>query len=944
MEKSFSPSFAGPLGNNSIIFDCMYYDWAGYSSAIGSAWSGSVSYSFVSGNTFNVAETTSTSGSYPAYSIDNQTRITTGGQFGAGTSTPYWIFTNASIADTIPIAIGGSGDVDFTVTAIEVISYNAKQYECFVLNDSVSGSWALYDVLTGVLIENDFQFSVDGTSYYYTMNLAATNANISPINIVSPENTTYYNSQVPVIAKNWTIFSNAWFRDSVNGGSTWSQNYTLVFNGTYFSNASYVNWANGAHLVQIVFNNTLGAQSSYEVSFLINSVGPGIEIMAPINETYSGDTPMTQLEVSVENSTYAAAAWCSYSLAGGQWTQNYTLTWNGSEFVTTLAFPCNLIDLQVFANNSQNQVASRQVWFTCLRCNSSAPSNGMYYNWNGFFSGVGDWDGNVSYTFVSGNIYDVTESNSIIYPSGGSFPTYSIDSQTRVATGGFFVNAGTGTGYTPLWIFINVTVGSYVPINIASIGDVLFQVTTIQVIRYQTVNYMCFILNNSNSWAYYDVMTGVLIEECFQMGSDLNYSIDMASTNIPFSLLNILSPCNQTYHYAQVPITVQSAYSFTYVWYHDSINGGMTWSQNISLGFNGTDFSNASTFSWESGFHVVQIFANTTAGVIFEVNLEFRINLFPPALANSTASLVSGTSSAYTFTVIYSDQDNDPPAFVSVNVNGNPYSMQQIDSGDSNYAGGCEFSCVVQLSPGNNSYFFTGSDGDFISNSGNYTVFVSPASSNTNTGGGNNNSGNNPTRGNNNLGASSLWWVWVIVGIIAASAIFGIAFIYHKKQANIFGVSRKVLLRGIPKVSPPYLAKKEKRQINFPNAVITRATPVPVKSDDFPKIRLENPSQVEGSKARNDQTRTAREQGQTKIEMGKPFSSNRSQAAEIVKQESKIKGPKLVKEKSLPYEPDSRKVSPVSNKEVRMSRPRLKRKRNTKKSKKTKGFWSHIPE
>ncbi|HMF34712.1 MAG TPA: hypothetical protein VKK79_25035, partial [Candidatus Lokiarchaeia archaeon] len=161
---------------NSVLFDGMQYNWTGYSSAAGTDWSGVVNYSYYSGNVYNASEYNSL-GSPSPYTINNATRIATGGIFGAGTSTPYWIFTNVSISDSVPIAISGLGDCNFQVTGIITDDYNGTAYQCFVLNYTTS--WAYYEVNTGVLIQGYFQYN-DLPVQYYTINLAATNVEYTP--------------------------------------------------------------------------------------------------------------------------------------------------------------------------------------------------------------------------------------------------------------------------------------------------------------------------------------------------------------------------------------------------------------------------------------------------------------------------------------------------------------------------------------------------------------------------------------------------------------------------------------------------------------------------------------------------------------------------------------------------------------------------------------------
>ncbi len=608
---------AGPLGNNSILFDGMYYNWTGSFSLMGGNWMGNVTYTHDSGNTFDVYEVNTLMGA-ESYTINNQSRITTGGAIGSGTSTPYWIFTNVTISDYVPIGILMTGDALFQVTAIKDVVHKGTEYKCFVLNSSTS--WALYEVRTGILIDSFFVWM---SSYNYTMKLDATNAEftLSPLTILTPMNQIYHYSEIPIIVRNKTVLDEVWFRNSSNGGIDWSGNNSLNYNGTHYINASNLWWEDGNHLLQVFCNTTDGNETVEVAEFSVDTYGPWIEILSPQNKTYCAWTPTIQLDIIVNNYTETHSAWFRYN-TGSEWTQNSSLMWNGAEFVASLDFPIGSIVLQVYANDSQNHVSHQNLWFRYNLAGNSILFDGMYYNWTGEYSG-GAWGGGLTYTHYSGNVFNVTETNVM-----GSIPPYTINNETRITTGGLFY-AGTST---PYWIFNNISVSDYVPIAVDGSGDTNFQVTDIISIDYETTEIECFVLNQSTSWAYYEINTGLLIRSYFVYGGGNYYTINLDVTNVglPPKPLTLLSPVNKMYYYSQIPIIVQNRTTIQEAWFRNSTNGGLDWSENYPLWFNGTYFTNASDLVWEDGPHLLQVYANTSTGRVVQESVSFTVDTYGP--------------------------------------------------------------------------------------------------------------------------------------------------------------------------------------------------------------------------------------------------------------------------------------------------------------------------
>ncbi|NVM18456.1 MAG: hypothetical protein HWN80_12130 [Candidatus Lokiarchaeota archaeon] len=114
------------------------------------------------------------------WDVDAQTRImeNSGGSanFGDASHTPFWVFTDISIGDTVPIAVDGEGDHNHFVSG-EII-YDIPDFgpvEVWVLEDiTLPGGVAYYEKSTGILLSGTFVYS--GGFINYILDLINTNA------------------------------------------------------------------------------------------------------------------------------------------------------------------------------------------------------------------------------------------------------------------------------------------------------------------------------------------------------------------------------------------------------------------------------------------------------------------------------------------------------------------------------------------------------------------------------------------------------------------------------------------------------------------------------------------------------------------------------------------------------------------------------------------------
>ncbi|MFX0100147.1 MAG: PKD domain-containing protein, partial [Candidatus Hodarchaeota archaeon] len=97
-----------------------------------------------------------------------------------------------------------------------------------------------------------------------------------------------------------------------------------------------------------------------------------------------------------------------------------------------------------------------------------------------------------------------------------------------------------------------------------------------------------------------------------------------------------------------------------------------------------------------------------------------RANVNAPALNGGIVDLTLGSSNltTFTFTVNYSDADNDEPEFIHLIINGTQYTMSKMDPLDNNYLDGCYYTCNTTLNAGAYLYVYYCSDGTFSASAG----------------------------------------------------------------------------------------------------------------------------------------------------------------------------------------------------------------------------------
>lgn len=150
-------------------------------------------YSYVSDGIFHVDYSLYVGGLPQTgyWDVNSQTRVMTnsygGISFGSGTHTPLWIFTDISLSDVIAIAVDAEGDHNFIVS--DEVTYDLPGFgsvDAWVLEDStVPGGFALYEKITGILLNGTFFFS--GGANNYSFELFNTNVFVKSLTVALPD-------------------------------------------------------------------------------------------------------------------------------------------------------------------------------------------------------------------------------------------------------------------------------------------------------------------------------------------------------------------------------------------------------------------------------------------------------------------------------------------------------------------------------------------------------------------------------------------------------------------------------------------------------------------------------------------------------------------------------------------------------------------------------------
>jgi hypothetical protein len=122
----------------------------------------------------------------------------------------------------------------------------------------------------------------------------------------------------------------------------------------------------------------------------------------------------------------------------------------------------------------------------------------------------------------------------------------------------------------------------------------------------------------------------------------------------------------------------------------------------------------------------------------FSILFTRKPNNYAPQLTSGDITPTSGEQSTlFTYTVNYTDFDNNPPIYMNVLINGISYSMSKQNPSETDYMDGCIYEFSTYLQPGSYNYYFECWDGLFYNSTSltynpvvSYTNLADPSLSN----------------------------------------------------------------------------------------------------------------------------------------------------------------------------------------------------------------------
>jgi len=311
--------------------------------------------------TFTVSETTSWMG----YSLDGQANATVSGNTtldglseGIHTITVYAADTagNTGHSDTVYFTIDTVGpnieivspenktyavaDVPWVFIVSEATSWMGYSLDGQV-NVTVGGNTSVVDLSDGVHTITVYAADVAGNmgssgTVYFTVDTT-----LPVITILSPENRTYAENDVPL---SFTVDKAvSWMAYSLDGQA----------NATITGNTTLASLVDGVHYVVVYANNTAGKMgTSNTVYFTVDNEAPIIIILSPKNETYASTS------FSLNFTQSEPTSWMGYSLDGQM---NVTV----SDNITLVGLPDGVHTITVYAKDAAgNMGRSVTVYFT----------------------------------------------------------------------------------------------------------------------------------------------------------------------------------------------------------------------------------------------------------------------------------------------------------------------------------------------------------------------------------------------------------------------------------------------------------------------------------------------------------------------------------------------------------------------------------------------------
>lgn len=750
----------GPKSHQSNIFDGLYINHSLDYTLLGFG-SSAIKYSYISGNLFSVTwDWLDNSGSWK---VNNNTRIITDAStsFNDNTHTPFWIFTNVSLHDTVPISIRSVGDKNFNVSGEMFCNLTGYgMVEAWILEELGGlGSIACYEKSTGLLLNGTFHY-VSLLTFTYSFNFSDSNApffyyvpapnlTLGSVNPVSGNQTTLfaYTVNYSDVDNNEPEYVNV----LINGTpySMWKQNpsddnYT---DGCIYEFETHLNW-NG-----YPYNYSFECFDGYYYNNTRTFFGPTVSYFNDNPPTLgNGDVNLTEGEAGITVFNFTV----NYTDSDNNF-PNVNLTIDGVNYTMNQVdqLDTNYTDGCIYQYlTTLDGIMTHEFNFTAY--------DGDYYAFNGTFNNpktndtIGPFISNVNsipITGSNGTIFNFTAEiwdHSGVYMVNGCIQN---PDETNLEVIPFWDDGnhndgGFGDGiYGASWNSTGFASGWYV-LDINTTDASIYQhQSEYENYTFRIINWSC-----EAGLEYFWNITKYLFFDPLKEGSQYIYDItDIDDTNFPISTLraymSFFNASDETTDYLRENYILES-YNLTSQLY-EVLDSNYFYFPFLTVPFDlekvnesFVDFKEESglnlTYSkiYESNntlrcdfgdlfFTYTYIFQWTNSGIlnyyhysyfVFTLQLDYlgsNINYAPELISDQVNSTSGDQNTEFNFTTTYFDLNNRTPAFVEVTINGTSYDMDKVNPSDNNYIDGCEYIFSTYLVPNdfNYTYYYSCSDG-----------------------------------------------------------------------------------------------------------------------------------------------------------------------------------------------------------------------------------------
>ncbi len=364
--------------------------------------------------------------------------------------------------------------------------------------------------------------------------------------------------------------------------------------------------------------------------------------------------------------------------------------------------------------------------------------DGMYITYN-FGQATQSILTNITYSYDANTKFQATWD---VFPYSGY---WKVDALSREMTeAGGTINFG-NYYHTPFWIFTNVTLGDNVSIAVDGMGDHNFTISDELIYLLPGFGEIeIWVLEDIDepSVAWYEKSTGILLNGTFFYYSGMyNYTFEFIDTNVPFSYVgNYFEPMltdgkvNPNIGDQMTMLNFSVIYTDYDNNYPISINvvvNNTVYPMNKvdDLDSNYTDgceyefITYLQPGDYEYYFECADWLYTNSTEVYNDLTISALINYNAPSLTDADLNPGIGYANAtlFTYSINYSDVENNAPEFMYVIINDVSYEMYKQDILDNYYIDGCVYIYETQFEQvGTYNYLFNCSDGLFFDSDGPY--------------------------------------------------------------------------------------------------------------------------------------------------------------------------------------------------------------------------------